>query len=135
MRNYFSVDQKCVPAMKCAQNLAKICFIFRQVPGSWIRIGVVSRANEGAHVHLQEPSRGPPLNATYLPGYCSILLHPESTTLDQSCTSCDHTVDKEFGQKRGPGLLPHLMQPICLHTEGSQLPPNIDIAAIKTFRS
>ena len=67
--------------MKCAQNLAQICFIFRQVPGSCIRIGVVSRANEGAQVHLQEPSQGPPLNATYLPGYCSILLHPESTTL------------------------------------------------------
>ena len=67
----FSVNQICVPAMKCAQYLAKICFIFRQVGGRCIRIsGWSPEQMRGQDVHLQEPSHRPPLNATYLPAHC-----------------------------------------------------------------
>ena len=58
---------------------------------------MVSRANEGAHVHLPKPSRG--LNAAYLTGHCSILLvfinHAHETAL-----SAEPIVDKEFYQMR-----------------------------------
>ena len=106
----------CVPAMlwnvvkiwqKYVSYLDKLPFHRRS------RIGVVSRANEGAHVHLPKPSRGrpPPLNATYLTGHCSILLvffnHAHETAL-----SAEPIVDKEFYQMRDQSA--PLMQPISL---------------------
>ena len=90
------------------QYLAQICFIFRQVPGSCIRIGVVSRANEGAHVHLPKTSQGPPLNATYLPGPPS-----SSSSSPPSSSSLSSSSHVHFYQS--PSLTaPQLMQPICL---------------------